>query len=321
MYFLDGYFCDLIKIALIYCGMNYDYCYLSAMHERNKLIGTDTIITGSSHAMNGIVEDEFTSRPINFSISSQYIYYDFLHIKRAVTEGAIPIKTCIINLGYYMLYQDVSLSKNIGRYMIPAVYYPLFGDGHNYNGSVEYDAFAKVEYDKTLFSKELVRAFCTEWIQRCTVEEGTYYGIFKTREKNSQLSIQKNIWSQCNEGMKEQLAIIRTDDHNDIYRHKESRVENEKIIGEMVHFLAEYIIRTIFAVFPFTRWYNQYINPVYKEDIFNCLDALEIPVEFYDLNELDCFTDEDFIDTDHLNIQRAVKGSRILDCLIQDNAS
>ena len=170
MYCLNGYFEDLKKIALSYCRMNYDYCYLSAMHERNKSLGTDTIIVGSSHSINGIVEGEFSSTPINFSVSSQDLYFDFQHIKKSVCEGAKPIKTCIINLGYYMLYQDLSLSKNIGKYLIPAVYYPLFGDGHNYSGSVEYDAFANVEYDKTIFSQELARNWIVLWTRILSIQ-------------------------------------------------------------------------------------------------------------------------------------------------------
>ena len=70
--FIGQYFKDLQQIALHYLLSNYDYCYLDAMHEKNRTIGSKTIISGSSHAMNGIVETELPKGTINFSISSQY---------------------------------------------------------------------------------------------------------------------------------------------------------------------------------------------------------------------------------------------------------
>lgn len=70
-------------------------------------------------------------------------------------------------------------------------------------------------------------------------------------------------------------------------------------------------------VFPFTKWYNQYINPQYKEDIYQLLDNLDLPVEFLDMNELDYFTDSDFLDTDHLNDIGAEKASKVLNDFVR----
>ena len=48
------------------------------------------------------------------------------------------------------------------------------------------------------------------------------------------------------------------------------------------------------------------------EDIYQLPDNLDLPVEFLDMNELDCFTDSDFLDTDHLNDIGAEKASKVL---------
>lgn len=58
----DNYFNKLEQIAIQYVHNNYNYCYLKAMHEKNREIGTSTIVVGSSHAMNGVVEELFSKR-------------------------------------------------------------------------------------------------------------------------------------------------------------------------------------------------------------------------------------------------------------------
>lgn len=93
----DNYFNKLEQIAIQYVHNNYNYCYLKAMHEKNREIGTSTIVVGSSHAMNGVVEELFPNEDvINFSISSQDLYCDFLHIKKAIREGKKQIRRCKI---------------------------------------------------------------------------------------------------------------------------------------------------------------------------------------------------------------------------------
>jgi len=50
----------------------------------------------------------------------------------------------------------------------------------------------------------------------------------------------------------------------------------------------------------------------YKTEIYDVLNEIEYSVEFLDMNELDSFGVEDFVDSDHLNYRGAVKASRIL---------
>ena len=78
----EDYFEIIKKTCIQYLYSNYDYCYLKAMHEKNQIEGADTIIVGSSHAMNGIIESELKNGGgvISFCISSQDLYYDFMHV-------------------------------------------------------------------------------------------------------------------------------------------------------------------------------------------------------------------------------------------------
>lgn len=311
-YFSGEYFEELRRLALLYLTHNYDYCYLDAMHEKNRKKGADTIVAGSSHAMNGITEKYFDTEIINFSVSSQDIYYDFLNVRKACQEGRQAIKSCIINIGYYMLFQDLSLSKN-SNYLVRTIYEPLFHDSHFMRSDRLYHPMQEIiETGKGIFSTELVEIFCREWTRNVLIEQGSYYGELISREKNNVMSLKGVVWEQLSEAEKEACAGKRAADHNRLYAHKESRAENGKLIEEMTVYLSERDIRTVFVIFPFTVWYNQYINPEYREDIYRALDGLKTPVEFLDMNELDCFHDGDFLDTDHLNDMGAEKASKVL---------
>lgn len=308
----DVYFNRLEQAAIEYVHKNYDYCYLNAMHKKNRQIGTSIIVVGSSHAMNAIVEDLFPNRDIiNFSISSQDLYCDFLHIKKAVNEGKRKIDKCIVNIGYYMLFQDVSLSKQM-NYLMPAVYGPIFDDMHHYTGETEIDRFDTLGYDHNVYSKELMRRLCEEWADGAFMEQGSYYGKLLKRQQNNILSIQGEIWPEKSVEEKEQYAIKRAADHNKLRKHEQTRLENNIIVKEMVEFLEKHDIIPIFVIFPFTRWYKKYFDPFYKKDIFELLNSLSQQVEFLDMNEVEGFDDMDFLDTDHLNLNGAEKATSLL---------
>ena len=76
-YYSSDYFNKLWNITLDYTAKNYDLSYLTAMHEKISTEGANTIIVGSSHAMNGVIESLMpggNKNNIGFSISSQDLY-------------------------------------------------------------------------------------------------------------------------------------------------------------------------------------------------------------------------------------------------------
>lgn len=316
-YFSVDYFRKIQEIVMQYTLNNYDYCYLSAMHTKNHRLGAKTIIAGSSHAMNGIVESGLDEEVINFSISSQDLYFDFEHIKKAVEEGKQRIDTCIINIGYYMLYQDLSYSK-VMSYLIPKVYYPLLNKSHHYEIVDKFDPLKSVEFDRNMFAEKWVRRFADDWAIGFFMEESTYYGSLRTRENNNILGLKKVIWNQLSADEKRSIAIQRTNDHNRLILHEHSRRENGELVKEMAEYLFQHDITPLVVIFPFTSYYNNYINREYKADIISLLDELPWPIEFLDMNDYsDIFDDTDFLDTDHLNLQGALKATELLNDYIK----
>ena len=313
-YLSTEYFEELQNIAVKYVMYNYDYCYLDAMHEKNRTIGARTIIAGSSHAMNGIVESGLEGEVINFSISSQDLYFDFQNIKKAVEEGGQKIETCVISIGYYMMYQDLSYSKMMS-YLIPTVYYPLLGKTHHYQISEEFDRMKDIEFDRNMFADKWIREFVDDWAKGVFMEEPTYYvrGL-KTRENNNILGLKKVIWNTLSDDEKREVAIQRTDDHNRLKAHTHSRQENAILVREMVEYLIQHDIVPVFLIFPFTTYYNAYIDREYKTDIEMILEDLPYPIEYLDMNDYQgMFDDSDFLDSDHLNLQGALKATNFLD--------
>lgn len=326
-YASSAYFEGLGDVVVQYTFDNWDYVYLKAMHRKIAEHGVRNLFVGSSHAMNGIIErdlDGGTEDNVNLSISSQDIFYDYQHIKKAIEEAkqaGRPIKNCIINFGYYMMYQDLSRSTTM-NYLIHRVYHPLFGDSgcHHWEKKEPYDRLAAMDYDRERFPEDVIRPLCEYWSERFALEQSSYYGPVITREKINIMGLKKIIWNEYPEEAKREYARYRTDDHNSLGKYTESHEENIKWIHEMVKTLADHKIKPIFLITPFADLYKEYINPEYKKDIYRVLNDLPYPVEFFDMNDLpeDVFTDRDFMDTDHLNLDGAHKASAIVNALLKD---
>ena len=62
--------------------------------------------------------------------------------------------------------------------------------------------------------------------------------------------------------------------------------------------------------------YLERIDPLYKIYIFNTLDQFKQAVNFIDFNDYELFSDDDFLNSDHLNKQGALKLTGIVDDLI-----
>lgn len=214
-----AYFETLKEIIIQYLSKNYDYCYLSAMHEKNRRDGVDTIIVGSSHSMNGLLERRMEEggwgRTINFSISSQDIWFDYQHVKKALMEAKQKIQYCIICFGYYMLYQDLSQSTLL-NFLLPKVYAPLFGTDNMHHMEVKTpeDPLVQMEYDRESFPDKVILPICEHWAREVLCEQASYYGDLVYREEHRTPGLKKPGWTGRSEVEKHQIASERAADHN-----------------------------------------------------------------------------------------------------------
>jgi len=332
MNYSDGqFFANIQKICMEYLQKNYDYCYLSSMLKKNRVIGADTVVVGLSYAMNGIIEKELYNAGdvISYSVSSQDLFYDFETIKKVVNEGARPIKRCLINVAYYALYHDLSQCKT-DRWKIPLIYMNLLGDSyaHNYLEAKRIDPMDVVDMDRHIYPINIINKLCDYWTDRVMQEQGSYYGNLLVREVNNGLARENIIWAELDERLREEYVTARVDKaHNKHIQYKETRKENEIILNEMVDYLNEKGIKIYFFITPFTKEYLRHINRDYLSDLYDAINNTKYPVEFLDMNSyIDLFEDSDFIDPDHLSLSGAHKATALLNKFISiaesiDNAN
>lgn len=310
--YFDEMFVDLYRVSLNYLKENYDYCFLKAMHEKIKEGNTQVLIVGCSHAMNGVIERQMSAETVNLSISSQDLYYDALHVKKAFECG--KPEYCIINIGYWGLYQNLSKQKNQGR-ICDVTFAPLFKDSRGReavdleNIGFDFESFHKLE---AYFSKSLLKEFAREWGLKRMKEEGSFYNSLLSREENSLLHRSGYSWQNLSSENRTEVARLRTKDHNRFLKYEETKKENEQILEEMISYICSRGAIPVVAVFPQTKAYINQINPRYKEEILQFLNELEEEVYFLDMNDADLFEDADFVDSDHLNLAGARKATEFL---------
>ena len=294
---VNGYFADLRKIYTEYLTNNYDMSYLAAMLKKYSLKGAKNVIVGSSHTMNGIKEELLPGGKkdnINLSSSSQDLFCDELHIKRVLAENGGALKSLIIELPYYVLYQDLSKSKKEGG-LIDHVYYPIFGREalHNLNVDEPEEGVYWPKKDTTVYSEELVKGMCQKLTEEAFMIQSTYYGLLP-REKGNALRLNGIYWENLTTAERLEYATKRADDHNKQRRYKESFNENKQILRRIADACHEANVRTVFVIMPHTAEYIEKIDPMFKEEIYAALE------------------ENDFFDPDPLNRSGAEKTSRML---------
>lgn len=285
---------------------NYNYYWLKTRLERGKRIpdsANATLITGSSHALNGIWENAWTCA-LNCSMHSQDLYYDFRCAKEVI-RGKSGFQRCFILFGYYIACQDLSLSKGMRDYMVSPVYYPIFGDAHHWEKPEARDQWKDFEG-----VSEKIRRRCEAWSQQAVSEEPTYYSRFRRRKPFFDFG--GRAWWELTEEEQENYGRQRAEGHNSILKYEESFYENRQILKDYVHFLYLNHVRPVVVIPPFTAAYNRHIDGRLREAVTKLVEGPEEELSFVDFNMEPVFDNYDFVDMDHLNEQGAVKMSRIL---------
>lgn len=297
--FLSREFVDeKYRSCIDYLNDHYDFCYLDSMHYLNENNEIQAIITGLSYGLAGIDAREM-KHTINFCMHSQDLYYDYQHAKRAVLTGKGKIRKCYITMGYYSLFYDMSLSVNKGR--CSQIYGPLFGDYHHAEKLSEEKREGK-EIEK-------YRWFAHEFF----AGEPSYYGLAVTREAISEFYyIYEKEWLEVTKEDREKMAADAALKHNKHIKRTETFRENVEIIEEYIHFLVQNDIMPIVIIMPFSREYKSHLLKEYKGILLHVLEILPYRIEFMDMNDLDVFKMDDFLDMTHLNQKGAVKAANIL---------
>ena len=295
-----------VELFMRFLRRNYNYYWLKTRLERGKRIPDSTnatLITGSSHALNGIWEEAWANA-LNCSMHSQDIYYDFRCAKEVV-EGKAKFQRCFILFGYYIAYQDLSLSRGMRDYMVSPVYYPIFGDAHHWEKPEAQDRWKDFEG----ISAE-TRRRCEAWSEKIVYEENTYYSRFRRRKPFFDFGGRS--WWELTEEEQENYGAQRAEGHNSVLKYEESFYENQQILKDYVRFLYLNDVKPIVVIPPFSSVYNRHVDERLREAVTELVQSPEETLGFVDFNKESIFDNRDFIDMDHLNENGAKKMSRLL---------
>lgn len=295
---------------------DYDYLLMRTMLEQAAAAkdAGSTLITGSSHALNAIRESCWNSA-FNCSMHSQDLYYDFQCARRVLGAAKRErFARCFIIMGYYIAWQDLSLSKVSRETMITNVYYPIFGDAHHWEAPTRKDPWDWLEINipagKSLTPQKL-KSTCEQAAVQKILEYGTYYSPIRPR--GSYFDLDGRTWAQVSPEERLTMGKIRAENHNKIFRHKESFMENKQILREFVRFLYDHGVQPIVVITPFTPEYNQFVLPQLRVGVEELLESVPEDIDYVDFNQIEgIFEPADFMDTDHLNETGAEKVSAIL---------
>jgi len=298
----------LSQLATQFFAHNYDYLWLKTMLNQaaNTKTSGSTLITGSSHALNGIKEGCWNNA-FNCSMHSQDIYYDFQCARRVLeTAEKGQFARCFIVMGYYIAYQDLSLSKVSRETVIANVYYPIFGDAHNWESPTHKDLWAE-----TGDISDPIKAACEQAAEQKLLEYGTYYS--ELRPRGTLFDLKGRTWAQVSQSERLAMGQARAADHNKTFQHKASLEENKRLLKKFVRFLYAHDVQPIVVITPFSAEYNRFVLPEMRDGVLELIDAVPEDVHYVDFNHAgELFDATDFMDTDHLSEKGAEKVSSIL---------
>lgn len=212
---------------------------------------------------------------------------------------------CIVILGYYIGYQDLSRATNVGRDLVTKIYYPLFKDSRHWEFPPRCNMWENMpecsEAEKDIIEKTALQMM---------LKREQYYSDLKIRVPF--FDFKGQYWRELEEAEKDSFGKQRAESHNKLVQYKDTFLENKEVLNDYIRLLKKKEINPIFVIAPFSKAYNRYVNEEMKENVVKMFVDNKKDIAFIDFNETQYFNDDDFVDTDHLNGRGAYKMSMLL---------
>lgn len=275
------------------------YFYKCAINKA-KDDSTRTIITGSSYGLLGI-DETMLDDAVNLSLTSQDLYYSIRTIYE-VCESNANIENIVLCCSFYYLYSDMSKSQNLDSQMrVAKIYNSLFRDVHN---AVLVPMTTNFLVESCIFDVERIMELYAEG------EYTKYYFNVKRPRRNFALRLwteKAKDWDQLTDEERMVAAIERARLHNKNQKYKTTYIENLELLKDLVAYCGSRQINLIVLIAPATKCYADNMWEGYQEIFYQALSEIDGVVHLLDLYQDDRYTNEDFIDTDHLSDSGAKK--------------
>jgi hypothetical protein len=276
----------------------------------------DTVVSGLSYSLRGIVEDEVEKTALKFALPSQDLYYDQLIVKD-ILESGVKLKYYILGLAYYSFDWDLSLAKQESSRIINT-YYPVFKDSHNLKLDPHPSISQGISAIKESINPIILLIF-GEGIYEEFIEELLHVNLtpeFDEQLWNSGTYLRTPI-VEIDPTTRRILGKERAGFHNKL-NYPSSRLENKEILSNILKILQNNGVKPIVTIFPTTKYYYENFSSETKNTFYSIINELskEHNFQVIDLFTSDKFEDTDFVDWDHLNKQGASKMTKMLNKMI-----
>ena len=283
---------------------NYEYCYMESMHYMHETRrDTNTFIVGLSYGTDGIIAEKLGKKSINLAMHSQDLFYDTLHILRAVKNDKDgKIKNCVFAMGYYSLFYDLTMTFRKGKALLN--YYAIFQNTHHLYVDKE---------TQNVVMETLREPHFVEYYRNWFMTHPSFYNEFAHREAflNEEIN-RRGGWQAMSKAERDEYANKTATGHNKHFNHSETFFENLELLNRVLKILSMAKINAYLIIMPFSKEYSKYISREYRDIIQSALKKIPYDYNFIDFNDLSLFEDDEFADPEHLNERGATKFTSLL---------
>ena len=290
----------------------YDRLYLNAKLNRIKEQQSEILITGSSYAMVGLLEDEMPKSASNVAVNAQDLYYSLLSVKEAIKRSS-KLGTIVMPISYYFFFTNMAdKPSDYMQNVLSKVNYPVYNNLHGYTGKLLplYNKVMKSPLYERLVNFEEVRDMYYEAVKR-DLENLPYYNPINVRPTGGLLSYD---FKEKSDEQNFASAKVRANAHNSIFD-IDKGMANQKLLDRFLDNMEELGKRVIFFIPPTTKFYKKWVLPemvqVYNKLVVDTINKHKC-CTLIDLFNSEYFSEADFQDYDHLNSNGAKKLSKII---------
>lgn len=281
-----------IAMEVILRSIPNDYSYkYKFLTEQGKEI--ETMILGSSHAVYGIHPDTFSAPAFNAAHVSQTLRYDHVILSQVI-ESLPSLETIVIPISYFSFRTSLDQSKESWRIKN----YHLYYDCEECDKAWTH----RMEILNGTFSANLRRVW--NWLRSNQDEVSSTRLGYGTKHLNKP---SKDLQT---------TAIIAAERHT--HESDELVEQNQVYLSQIIELARKYNVKVVLLTMPGSSYYRDKLEKEQLEEMQSiCQEwAAFDDVIYLDLLDSDLFTEQDFRDGDHLNLQGAVKLSQYLEPVI-----
>ena len=289
----------LFEMSKSLYNRDYDYNFLKNKIEESKYEDIKTLIVGNGYTRCAIDENVGLSKAINLALPTQDIKRSFDIVKKMVNNNK-SINKCVIGIGYYSLFYNLEDAYGEDDYFNPIrdIYAPLL----EADKKDEKDKFITLEdyisddFILDIFNLDKVGEYMNFINYKANKD---YFNDSWSRKKSS--AVKDKEFGLLVEEDKNSYGIWRACQHNKILETKKE--DDRDALLDLLKYLEYNSISPIVVIMPVTPYYKRFLDKKYIENLNEVITSFSDIVKFkvIDFNNGYEFSDDDFIDVDHLN--------------------